>query len=65
MRLPAQATAFVQKLTPRQRQWGMLGAILFAAVGVLWAVFSVTETRTGPVAAKAAAAPTAATHTPP
>lgn len=59
MRLPAQAQAFVQKLTPRQRQWGMLGAILFAAVGVLWAVFSVTQSRTGPVAARAAASPPA------
>ena len=59
MRLPAQAQAFVQKLTPRQRQWGMLGAILVAAVAVLWAVFSVTQTRTGPVAAKVGALPPA------
>jgi conjugal transfer pilus assembly protein TraB len=35
---------FVDKLTPKQRQFLTLGGIAFLLFGVLWAVFSITDT---------------------
>jgi conjugal transfer pilus assembly protein TraB len=43
MNLPAPMRALVERLTPRQRQYAMLGAILLGGVGLLWLVFAFAE----------------------
>jgi conjugal transfer pilus assembly protein TraB len=43
MNLPAPMLALVERLTPRQRQYAMLGAILLGGVGLLWLVFAFAE----------------------
>ena len=45
MHVPAGLKGWVDKLTPRQRQWGMLIAIVAGAFGVLWVVFSATDSK--------------------
>ena len=47
---------FLDKLTPKQRQFLTLGGIAFLLFGVLWAVFSITDTPKQP-GAQASAAP--------
>ena len=47
---------FLDKLTPKQRQFLTLGGIAFLLFGVLWAVFSITDTPKHP-GAQANAAP--------
>ena len=49
-------THFLDKLTPKQRQFLTLGGIAFLLFGVLWAVFSITDTPKQP-GAQASAAP--------
>ena len=49
---------FLDKLTPKQRQFLTLGGIAFLLFGVLWAVFSITDTPKQPgTQASAAVAP--------
>jgi len=43
MNLPAPMRSLVERLTPRQRQYAMLGAILLGGVGLLWLVFAFAE----------------------
>ena len=52
----------ISRLSPRQRQFAMLGAILLGGVGVLWAVFASSGSAPSERSAKAPAAPTAVTH---
>lgn len=40
MKLPNQATALIERLSPRQRQFALLGVIMTAALGLLWALFT-------------------------
>ena len=47
---------FLDRLTPKQRQFLTLGGIAFLLFGVLWAVFSITDTPKQP-GAQASAAP--------
>src|SRR6266513_1684511 len=47
---------FLDKLTPKQRQFLTLGGITFLLFGVLWAVFSITDTPKQP-GAQASTAP--------
>lgn len=43
MNLPASMRSLVERLTPRQRQYAMLSAILLGGVGLLWLVFAFAE----------------------
>ncbi len=43
MNLPTPMRSLVERLTPRQRQYAMLGAILLGGVGLLWLVFAFAE----------------------
>jgi conjugal transfer pilus assembly protein TraB len=43
MSLPVPMRSLVERLTPRQRQYAMLGAILLGGVGLLWLVFAFAE----------------------
>jgi conjugal transfer pilus assembly protein TraB len=43
MNLPSPLRSLVERLTPRQRQYAMLGAILLGGVGLLWLVFAFAE----------------------
>ena len=43
MQLPSAVKGAIEKLSPRQRQWGTLIGIFSVAVVVLWAVFSASE----------------------
>jgi conjugal transfer pilus assembly protein TraB len=46
LKLRAQAAReLVARLSPRQRQYAMLGAILLGGVGLLWLVFAMTDSR--------------------
>ena len=51
-----QDARFLDKLTPKQRQFLTLGGIAFLLFGVLWAVFSITDTPKQP-GAQASVAP--------
>ena len=51
-----QGARFLDKLTPKQRQFLTLGGIAFLLFGVLWAVFSITDTPKQP-GAQASVAP--------
>ena len=50
-----QDSRFLDKLTPRQRQFLTLGGIAFLLFGVLWAVLSVTDTPKQPGASASVA----------
>ncbi|EWS56789.1 MULTISPECIES: TraB/VirB10 family protein [unclassified Methylibium] len=52
MNLPAPMRSLVERLTPRQRQYAMLGAILLGGVGLLWLVFAFAESAPSGQAAK-------------
>ena len=57
------ARAMAGRLSPRQRQFAMLGGILAVGVGLLWLVFSSGEsTPAGKTAKQAAGAPGAVTN---
>jgi len=56
MNLPAPMRALVERLTPRQRQYAMLGAILLGGVGLLWLVFAFAESAPSGQAGKASGA---------
>ena len=56
MNLPAPMLALVERLTPRQRQYAMLGAILLGGVGLLWLVFAFAENAPSGHAGKASGA---------
>jgi conjugal transfer pilus assembly protein TraB len=43
MNAPSALRTLVERLTPRQRQYAMLGAILFGGIGLLWMVFALAE----------------------
>lgn len=43
MNLPAPMRSLVERMTPRQRQYAMLSAILLGGVGLLWLVFAFAE----------------------
>jgi conjugal transfer pilus assembly protein TraB len=43
--LRAQARELLQRLSPRQRQYAMLAAILLGGVSLLWLVFAMTDSR--------------------
>jgi conjugal transfer pilus assembly protein TraB len=53
MNLPAPMRSLVERLTPRQRQYAMLGAILLGGVGLLWLVFAFAESAPSGQAGKA------------
>ncbi|MGE4239617.1 TraB/VirB10 family protein [Ramlibacter sp.] len=53
MNLPAPMRSLVERLTPRQRQYAMLGAILLGGVGLLWLVFAFAESAPSSQAGKA------------
>ena len=44
-RLKGAMSGLLQRLSPRQRQYATLGAILVGGVGLLWAIFALTDTR--------------------
>jgi conjugal transfer pilus assembly protein TraB len=44
-RLRSATNGLLQRLSPRQRQYATLGAILVGGVGLLWAIFALTDTR--------------------
>lgn len=52
MNLPVPMRSLVERLTPRQRQYAMLGAILLGGVGLLWLVFAFAESAPSGQAAK-------------
>jgi conjugal transfer pilus assembly protein TraB len=54
--LPAPMRTLVERLTPRQRQYAMLGAILLGGVGLLWLVFAFAESAPSGQAGKASGA---------
>ena len=56
MNLPAPMRSLVERLTPRQRQYAMLGAILLGGVGLLWLVFAFAESAPSGQAGKASGA---------
>lgn len=56
MNLPAPIRSLVERLTPRQRQYAMLGAILLGGVGLLWLVFAFAESAPSGQAGKASGA---------
>lgn len=56
MNLPAPMRSLVERLTPRQRQYAMLGAILLGGVGLLWLIFAFAESAPSGQAGKARAA---------
>ena len=56
MNLPAPMRSLVERLTPRQRQYAMLGAILLGGVGLLWLVFAFAESAPPGQAGKASGA---------
>ncbi|MEW6705468.1 MAG: TraB/VirB10 family protein [Pseudomonadota bacterium] len=56
MNLPAPMRSLVERLTPRQRQYAMLGAILLGGVGLLWLVFAFAESAPSGQAGKAGGA---------
>jgi conjugal transfer pilus assembly protein TraB len=56
MNPPAPMLALVERLTPRQRQYAMLGAILLGGVGLLWLVFAFAESAPSGQAGKASSA---------
>jgi conjugal transfer pilus assembly protein TraB len=56
MNLPAPMRSLVERLTPRQRQYAMLGAILLGGVGLLWLVFAFAEGTPSGQAGKASGA---------
>jgi conjugal transfer pilus assembly protein TraB len=43
MAMPGKLQAVIEKLTPRQRQWAMLGGIAAAGMGALFLVFALTS----------------------
>ncbi|WP_127997646.1 TraB/VirB10 family protein [Piscinibacter defluvii] len=53
MNLPVPMRSLVERLTPRQRQYAMLGAILLGGVGLLWLVFAFAESAPSSQAGKA------------
>ncbi len=56
MNLPVPMRSLVDRLTPRQRQYAMLGAILLGGVGLLWLVFAFAESAPSSQAGKASGA---------
>ncbi|MBX3605781.1 MAG: conjugal transfer protein TraB [Piscinibacter sp.] len=56
MNLPVPMRALVERLTPRQRQYAMLGAILLGGVGLLWLVFAFAESSPSGQASKGSGA---------
>lgn len=56
MNLPAPMRSLFERLTPRQRQYAMLGAILLGGVGLLWLVFAFAESAPSGQAGKASSA---------
>jgi conjugal transfer pilus assembly protein TraB len=56
MNLPSPMRSLVERLTPRQRQYAMLGAILLGGVGLLWLVFAFAESAPSDQAGKASGA---------
>jgi conjugal transfer pilus assembly protein TraB len=62
-RLREDARAMAGRLSPRQRQFAMLGAILAVGVGLLWLVFSSGETTpAGKVTQRSAGVPSSVTN---
>jgi len=57
MSMPAPVHALVERLSPRQRQFAMLTAILVGGVGLLWLVFAFADNSGGKDAKPSAAAP--------
>lgn len=45
MRIPASFQSALARLSPKQRQYAMLGTIMAVGVGALWAVFAFTDNR--------------------
>lgn len=56
MNLPVPMRSLVERLTPRQRQYAMLGAILLGGVGLLWLVFAFAESSPSGQASKGSGA---------
>jgi conjugal transfer pilus assembly protein TraB len=44
-RIRSATSGLLQRLSPRQRQYATLAAILVGGVGLLWAIFALTDTR--------------------
>lgn len=63
MNAPSALRTLVERLTPRQRQYAMLAAILIGGVGLLWMVFALAEGKpSGKDGASGAARPPSATN---
>ncbi|MBN9206102.1 TraB/VirB10 family protein [Methylibium petroleiphilum] len=63
MNTPSALRTLVERLTPRQRQYAMLAAILFGGVGLLWVVFALAEGKpSGKEGTSGAARPPSATN---
>lgn len=54
MPLPAPLTSALNRLSPKQRQYAMLGAIMTVGIGALWAVFALTDNSPKPAASDTA-----------
>jgi conjugal transfer pilus assembly protein TraB len=62
MNAPVALRQLVDKLSPRQRQFAMLGALLVGGVGLLWLVFAFAEGPGGKAAKPPAATPSGVTN---
>jgi conjugal transfer pilus assembly protein TraB len=62
MNAPAALRALIDKLSPRQRQYAMLGALLVGGIGLLWIVFAFADGPSGKTSKAPVATPSGVTN---